>query len=205
MIHPAYYVLSDSSSLYKGKGFGPRPSFGQSDIFRLLWNVKKRAGRQRLARALGVGEGSARTMIESLRKKGLVDCAPMGVKLTEKGAKVAGKIDAGIGEEGWVAAGKLSYGKKAYGIRLKKKISKVIGLRDYAIRVGAEGATFLEAKNGKWILPGWGASTYVAELEKMGKRFEPNGMLAIIFGKEEKETERAAWATALRAAGIISG
>jgi Mn-dependent DtxR family transcriptional regulator len=71
---------------------GATPSFSQVHVVRaLLLLKKKKMGRKNLVKALGVGEGSVRTILKRLRGRCLITSGKMGHELTEAGEIEAGK------------------------------------------------------------------------------------------------------------------
>ena len=135
--------------------FGPAPRHKQYHILKALLVLRAlgKIGRGKLADELGLGEGSTRTVVEWLRKTGMIKIGQTGILLSEKGARAVERFVGPV----VVRAGGLSVGKHDCAVLVKGGASGVklgIEQRDAAIRIGAAGATTVVAKNGKLALPG---------------------------------------------------
>lgn len=66
---------------------GPLRRFGDAHIFYVLHtlSVGGMMGRAKLAEAVGIGEGSVRKILETLRRWGMVEIKRKGILITEKG------------------------------------------------------------------------------------------------------------------------
>ena len=75
------------SILYSGEG--PTPKFFPYHIWKAydLINNEGPIGRKALSQALGIGEGSTRTIIDKMIKNGSINNTQRGVVLTEHGVK----------------------------------------------------------------------------------------------------------------------
>jgi len=135
---------------------GPLPRFTDSHLWRALEIIveRRRVGRKELVRELGIGEGSVRTILDRLRRDGLVTSSRKGHEPTKKGKKVIRersrkfvRIDAGdmtVGEIDVATVVRGAASRVRYGIEQ----------RDEAIKIGADGATVLVFRKGKLQLPG---------------------------------------------------
>jgi DNA-binding PadR family transcriptional regulator len=112
----------------------------------------ERTGRKQLAEAIGVGEGSMRTILNRLKKRGLIISSRGGHTLTTKGKRFLGKpfqfveVDAGALTVGEVDVATVVRGAA-------KKVRRGIEQRDEAIKAGADGATVLVFKGGRLQFP----------------------------------------------------
>lgn len=133
---------------------GPLPRFAEVHVRKALELISKhgRVGRKQLAEELGVGEGSMRTILNQLKKRGLIVSSRGGHALTPKGRRSVGRplefaqIDAGgltVGE----------YDVAAIVRGAAKKVKRGIEQRDEAIKAGADGATVLIFKRGEFRFP----------------------------------------------------
>ena len=180
------------------KRYGPKPSFHESDVARFLWLLRGgRKSRGTLAKELGIGEGSVRTIIAFLRRAGMLEIMKRGCELTKKGTAEISSL--GVKDARFVPATELSYGKRAFAVVLKKRESVGWLWRDAAVKAGAEGATTLRVKNGK---PDAGVSGFrlrTEDAEKIMRTLKADeGDVAVLgFGKTPLDAERGAWAAAL--------
>lgn len=133
---------------------GPLPRFAEVHVRRALEIIAehKAIGRKQLAKMLGVGEGSMRTILNQLKKQGLITSSRGGHALTTKGRHVLGqplkfvKVDAGE-----LTVGKVDVATVVRGAA--SKVKRGIEQRDEAIKAGADGATVLVFKAGKLQFP----------------------------------------------------
>ena len=136
------------------RAIGPLPRFAEVHVRRALELIAKheRIGRKQLAEELGVGEGSMRTILNQLKKRGLITSSRGGHALTTKGKRFLGKplefvqIDAGN-----ITVGNFDVATIVRGA--VKKVKRGIEQRDEAIKAGADGATVLIFKEGKFQFP----------------------------------------------------
>ncbi|MCE4610453.1 MAG: hypothetical protein F7B17_00590 [Desulfurococcales archaeon] len=69
---------------------GGAPGFTPYHVLEALKLLSRKSmGRPALQRALGLGEGSVKTMVAKLREKGMVERVGKGLKVTSAGARVA--------------------------------------------------------------------------------------------------------------------
>ncbi len=135
---------------------GPRPRFGERDLWRALEFIEKEGelGRKRLSDKLGLGEGSTRTILEQLKNRGLIKSTSTGHSLTKKGKK---ELDRKSEKCLFLDAGDLTVGERDAAVLVRAAATSVrwgIEQRDEAIKVGAEGATILVYKDGSLGTPG---------------------------------------------------
>lgn len=124
---------------------GGAPLFQPFHILKALWHIQQLEplGRKELSGHLGIGEGSARTLVTYLEEKGWARTARQGISLSDGGSRLLEKIGLRAKE---VHAGKITVGDVDFAIRLRyctDRISNGIDQRDEAIKVGASGATTL--------------------------------------------------------------
>lgn len=133
---------------------GPLPRFAETHVRMALELIAshQRIGRKQLAEELGVGEGSMRTILNQLKKRGLITSSRGGHSLTAKGKRVLGKpfefvrVDVGNLTVGEVSIATIVKGVAA-------KVKRGIEQRDEAIKAGADGATVLIFREGKLRFP----------------------------------------------------
>jgi len=177
---------------------GPLPRFAEVHVRRALEFIAehKAIGRKQLAKKLGVGEGSMRTILNQLKKKGLITSSRGGHTLTAKGRRALGKPL----EFAQIDAGDLTVGEVDVAIVIRGAAAKVkrgIEQRDEAIKAGADGATVLVFKAGKLQFPN-GFRGVDKKFEKSIKTFGlRNGDILIIgTGRDATKAEAGARAAA---------
>ncbi len=153
---------------------GVRPGFEEGDVLRaLLETAKVPRGRLWLAKNLGLGEASARTLLKRLRREGLVTVDRVaGAELTEKGKKVVAPLLISVHVEETEAPSAL----KGWGrvtLIVARNLSRlvetrgVIGLRDLAVAGGASAALVAVYRNEGIVVPAVEDEDVVGELEAM--------------------------------------
>ena len=80
---------------------GPLPKFNDYHLWKALeiLDNKEAIGRKKLAEALGIGEGSARTVISLLQEQGLITIGKSGILLTGKGMEFRKKTHMDIAKD----------------------------------------------------------------------------------------------------------
>jgi DNA-binding PadR family transcriptional regulator len=180
------------------RAVGPLPRFAEVHIRETLDLIEKygRVGRKQLAEKLGVGEGSMRTILNTLKKQSLITSSRGGHALTAKGKNFLGKplefvrVDASDLTVGEVDVATIVRGAAA-------KVKKGIEQRDEAIKAGADGATVLVFKAGKLQFPD-GFTEVNLKLEKLIETLRPReGDVVIIgTGRDAAKAEAGARAAA---------
>ena len=124
---------------------GNLSNFTKIDLLRCLLRIEKPASRLYISKALDLGEGTVRSILDVLKKKGLLASNNQGHSLNEKGKVIVKKIreTLDIIEVGQI---KIFPGKKSIAAHIKnpEKIEKAFLLRDEAVKNGAEGALILK-------------------------------------------------------------
>lgn len=120
-----------------------------------LLNEQTRVSRMTLVDELGLGEGSVKTLVKHLKMHGLVTTSKGGMKLSEKGRTLFLKLAAVIPYESQIPKCSFVLGKFNHSILLKgiDSINSGIEQRDFAIVMGATGATTLTYENERFLMP----------------------------------------------------
>ena len=181
------------------RAIGPLPRFAEIHIRRALELIAKhkRIGRKQLAGELGVGEGSMRTILNQLKKQGLITSSRGGHALTPKGKRFLGKpfefiqIDAGDLTVGEVDVATIVRGAA-------RKVKRGIEQRDEAIKAGAQGATVLVFKRGKLQFPNGFLKVEKMPAEALVKIFNPReeDIIIISSARDAVKAEEGAKAAA---------
>lgn len=184
---------------------GPLPRFTEVHEYRALELIGKYGslGRKQLADELGVGEGSARTILKRLKERELITSTPRGHILTRRGRE---ELEAEERKIVRINAGPLTVGKVDVATIVKNASGKVrfgVEQRDEAIKAGAKGATVLIFEDSKLQLPD--RSRKIDEgIDRAIKEFlkpERGDVIVIGSGSDEKEAERGAFAAAMSLTG----
>jgi hypothetical protein len=157
----------------------------------------KKIGRKQLVEEVGIGEGSMRTILNRLKKQGLIVSSRGGHALTPKGKRFLGRplqlvqIDAGP-----LTVGEIDVATVVRGVA--GKVKRGIEQRDEAIKVGADGATVLVYKGGKLRFPDGFMKVEKGLATLLIKLFEPREGDVIVVGtaKDVVKAEEGAKAAA---------
>lgn len=119
-------------------------NYTKTDVLRCFLLLEKGLGRGELGKELEMGEGSVKTILNLLKKKGLITSTTHGHGFTKKGADALIRIRQLIDSPKKLQM-KIFSGKKGYAILLKASSEKKITLehRDYAVKNGADAALIL--------------------------------------------------------------
>ncbi|MGQ9788245.1 MAG: DUF4443 domain-containing protein [Candidatus Hadarchaeaceae archaeon] len=162
---------------------GPLPRFSKIHVQLTLELISKhkRIGRKQLTSKLGIGEGSVRTILDHLKKDGLITSSKGGHALTEKGKSLLSEPQTLI----QIDAGDLVIGKISVATIIRgaaNRIKRGIEQRDEAIKAGADGATVLVFRGGKFRLPGGFVNIKKEISEKLIKSLQPREGDVVILG-----------------------
>ncbi len=137
---------------------GPSPAFTPVHLIKALLLLESNSmGRQLMSKMLGLGEGSARTLVKKLAERALVSIDPVGgCNLTEEGRLIVSELRQTI-------LSSKEFTLEEFGIKLPSFAIQVRGpsaftipitkLRDVAVKNGAEGMLVFTVKDSKISLP----------------------------------------------------
>ena len=194
------------NSLVKEKAPGPALTFTSLHLIKVLELIAEGPiGRGKLAKKLGIGEGTIRTIIKRLKDSNLIEISKNGCHLTNFGKNFWKKFKEKIPKKIFLEKNEFSLSEYTVAVLIKKCGDKVrIGMqqRDAAIMAGAEGATTLVVKDGKIILPGVSddvAKDYPVAYRQIVKLLKPEHDDVVIVGTGEtkEKAEYGALAAAL--------
>lgn len=186
---------------------GAAPSFSDFHVVRallILW--QGRIGRKKLVRALGIGEGSVRTILKKLRMDSLIKSDALGQELTARGKRIADKYLSKFTLPQEFHSSEFQGRFKALIIvhDSSQKIGTGIEQRDIAIFAGAKGAIILLYEKGRIRFPTRDVrvSDFPKTLKKL-KRLELRNrdVVVIPFADDYSDAENAAIAIALNIMG----
>lgn len=190
----------------KRKTSGPVPRFTDYHIWKalMLFDDREPLGRKKLASALGIGEGSARTILDMLGERGYVTTGARGTILTEKGIMTR---DSTYMEFATLPKSYMTIGLCDCAVvvpRMAKRVQYGCEERDVAILAGALGATTLVYTDGIIKFPG--SDSYPVEdalCQSIFSRLEVEEGDAIVIGtaKTPERAEKGAISAALALMG----
>ena len=129
--------------------------FTDANVYWALYVLSdgKRMGRKRLAEEIGVGEGSMRRILETLRQWEMITIKQTGITITRSGLGFLSEIPIKVVDIDLKDAivGNYSQAVVVYGVG--KKIENGMQQRDAGIKVGATGCTTLVIRNGALMIP----------------------------------------------------
>ena len=135
--------------------YGPMFRFTDANVYWALHILSdgKRMGRKRLADEIGVGEGSMRRILETLRQWEMITIKQTGITITRSGLGFLSEIPIRVVDIDVRDAivGDYSQAIVVYGVG--KKIENGMQQRDAGIKVGATGCTTIVIRNGVLTIP----------------------------------------------------
>ena len=140
------------------KTVGPKPDFSLSNLVRTILTIDatKGIGRSSLAREVGIGEGAVRTVIDRLKKKGLISVTAKGCDLTRKGEKLYSELSRKLIKLANVDGRELD-SDELYSAILVRGIQfsgrSLLDYRDTAIRTGARRSILVVSTEGRLTIP----------------------------------------------------
>lgn len=178
-------------------------NFTKLDILRCFLRFNKNTGRQELARELELGEGTVRTILNTLKSKKLVDSTKHGHFLSKKGKDMLSQMHGIISMPENIAAQNIYPEHKKIGILIKNvsNLRELYKLRDIAVKSGAEGAIILRYE-GRLYAP---ESDHKQDFKELNKyfNFENNDVLIIAFSNVKRHAENGALAIAIELSSTL--
>ena len=172
--------------------FGPMFRFNDANVYWALHILSdgRRMGRKRLADEVGVGEGSMRRIIDTLKEWDFINIKQTGITITKAGLSFLEQIPikpVDIFVEGSVA------GACQQGVLVLGGADKVVNgmeQRDAGIKVGADGCTTIVIRDGVLMIPpDWNMDEKTPELAyKIRKEIGLTQSDALIIGGGENQS-----------------
>ena len=185
--------------------FGPMFRFNDANVYWSLHLLSdgRRMGRKRLADEVGVGEGSMRRIIDTLKEWDFINIKQTGITITKAGISFLEQLPlrpVNIFVEGSVA------GACQQGVLVLGGADKVVNgmeQRDAGIKVGADGCTTIVIRDGVLMIPpDWNMDEKTPELAyKIRKEIGMTQSDALIIGGGE--TQALATEAAITAALLM--
>ena len=135
--------------------YGPMFRFTDANVYWALYVLSdgKRMGRKRLAEEIGVGEGSMRRILETLRQWEMINIKQTGITITRSGLGFLAEIPIKVVDLDLRDAIVGTYGQAVVVYGVGKKIENGMQQRDAGIKAGATGCTTLVIRNGVLMVP----------------------------------------------------
>ena len=176
---------------------GNTSNYTKIDILRCFLRIDKATGRKELAKELGMGEGTVRTMLDLLKSHKLLDSTKHGHFLSKKGSTALSEIYGCISQPKIIKGWELypEYIKSGIVIKNASAIKSPYKLRDMAVKTGSEGAVILKFDD-KLYAP---ESEYDADYSGLERHFDlkKNDVLAVACSGEKSKAEEGALAIAV--------
>ncbi len=182
--------------------FGPMFRFNDANIYWALHILSdgRRMGRKKLADSTGIGEGSMRRIIDTLKEWNFILVKQTGITITKEGINFLNQIPVRIHD---VNLGDSVVGDYTQGVLVLGMASKIgdgMKQRDAGIKVGASGCTTVLIRDGVLMIPpDWNLDENSPEMAykiRTETNITPNDVLIVGSG----ETHMSAVEAALNAA-----
>jgi hypothetical protein len=186
---------------------GPSPAYSPAHVIKLLriLEAEETMGRMTLAKRLGIGEGSVRTIVKRLTEMSLISVdAVGGCHLTPQGQSVVSELRKLIVSTGLIDLKEMGIVSPAFASHLRGigAIPTATRLRDEAVRSGAEGMIVFQGIKGRISLPSISediSKEYPAIDNFLRSRFNPKNrdVLLVSFSSDPIEAEMGALTVSL--------
>ncbi|MBI2654308.1 hypothetical protein HYX02_05880 [Candidatus Woesearchaeota archaeon] len=176
---------------------GNIPNFTKIDILRCFLKFGKNIGRQEIAKELGLGEGTTRTILGILKSKKFLDSTKKGHFLSRKGSEMLSQICESVSLPKIVAYDGVypEFKKAAVLVRNVVNLKEAYKLRDVAVKNSAEGVLILKFK-GRLYVPDFDHKQDYKELEKHFE-LKDNDVLLVAFSNDKRTAENGVLAVAI--------
>ena len=135
--------------------YGPMFRFNDANVYWALYVLSdgKRMGRKRLAEEVGVGEGSMRRIIDTLKEWGFILIKQTGITITKAGQAFLNQLPI---RPVSVNLGEAVVGEYQQAVLVLGAANKVVNgmeQRDMGIKVGGAGCTTIVIRDGNLMIP----------------------------------------------------
>ena len=135
--------------------YGPMFRFSDANIYWALYLLSdgRRVGRKKLSEMVGIGEGSMRRIIDTLKEWDFIIIKQTGITITKAGKVFLSQIpikvvDVDLGES---TVG--DYSQSVLVLGVSEKVHNGMQQRDAGIKVGATGCTTVVIRDGVLMIP----------------------------------------------------
>jgi len=136
--------------------FGPMYRFNDANIYWALHLLSdgKRIGRKRLSELIGIGEGSMRKIIDTLKEWDFILVKQTGITITKAGQSFLNQIPVRVVNVPLIEGSTVgAYFQGILVLGVSDKIDNGMQQRDAGIKVGADGCTTIVIKDGNLMIP----------------------------------------------------
>ena len=173
--------------------YGPMFRFTDASVYWALYVLSdgKRVGRKRLSEMIGVGEGSMRRILNTLKERNMVLIKQTGITITKAGLDFLEQTPIRVID---LNPGSLVIGECTQAVLVQgaaEKVGNGLKQRDAGIRAGSLGCTTLVINDGKVMLPpDWSIDDNNPDVAKaiLGMKIVENGDAIIIGGADDQNT-----------------
>jgi len=174
---------------------GPTPSFNEAHVIKTLELIDNHRiiGRIKLSKELLLGEGTTRTLLNHLKKEGIIQSLRKGVSLSPYGENIVSDLKSRFSEGVVIPPSPITVGSFNVAILVRDSAQSVgsgMEQRDAAIKSGATGATTLIFSDNKLSLP-TGEENLSKSLpllhDELVNKLNPNENCVIIVGSGESK------------------
>ncbi len=175
---------------------GNIPNYNKFDVLRVFLLIEVGSSRAEMTNKLSLGEGTVRTILNSLKKKGLITSSKQGHELTKKGLELKKGVYKEVGELKSLELKELNLlSKKGAVVKRFNTKMKNIDLRDIAIKNNADGALILRYDK-ELRLPNSEvdfSKDFRKSYEEIIRTFDvkPHNVVVVVFAKSQNQATNA--------------
>jgi predicted transcriptional regulator len=135
--------------------FGPMFRFSDASIYWALHILSdgRRLGRKKLAETVGIGEGSMRRIIDTLKEWNLINVKQTGITITKAGQSFLNQIPIRVVDVELGGSTVGAYTQSVLVMGVSEKVHNGMQQRDAGIKVGATGCTTVVIRDGVLMIP----------------------------------------------------
>ncbi|MDR1405109.1 MAG: hypothetical protein LBJ20_06055 [Candidatus Methanoplasma sp.] len=135
--------------------FGPMFRFTDASIYWAIYTLSdgKRMGRKKLAELVGIGEGSMRRIIDTLKEWNFITVKQTGITITKAGQAFLNQIPIRVVNVDLGDSTVGAYSQSILVMGVSDKVYNGMQQRDAGIKVGATGCTTVVIREGALMIP----------------------------------------------------
>ena len=168
---------------------GNTPNYAREDVLRCFLLLDQKICRLQLAKYLGLGEGTIRSILSILKQRNLIDSNTMGHYITQKGKVMLNQVNSLMTMQ---EVHLTIYPKKHY-VALSISATEPISLlhRDLAVKAGADGAVIIPVRDGRLDIK---EGTLADDFAMNAKEFplDETKIVIVTFALSQKTAQQAA-------------